>query len=100
MKLIELKPKQIVIHKWELCSVLAVVRGPFMSPNGEPELASFVKLCPIKPFTPDRFVRVRSDAEYKGQPYIRDVRNKFCTALSFDQGWEAAEISTLDITIE
>lgn len=99
MKITQLSPKDIVIHKGNPCSVLAVVRAPFINPNGEHQLASFVKLAPITPFVPDRFVRVESDATFQGNPYVRDLRNKFCTQLVFDNGEEPAEISSLDITI-
>lgn len=98
MKTTELSAKDIVIYKGKLCSVLAVVRAPFMNANGVPQLASFVKLAPIIPFEPDRFVRVKSDAVYNGQPYVRDLKNKFCTGLAFDDGENPADTSALDIT--
>jgi hypothetical protein len=99
MKITQLKPKDIVIYKQKVCSVLAVVRAPFIYETWEPKLASFVKLAPIIPFEPDRFVRVQSDAQFQWKPYVRDIKNKFCTVLSFDDGSEPADISTLDITL-
>lgn len=98
MKITQLKAKDIVIYKGKLCSVLAVVRAPFMNEHGTPQLASFVKLAPIIPFEPDRFVRVESDTTYNDKPYVRDLKNKFCTGLAFDEGENPADISALDIT--